>query len=290
MLSAPKSLYGKLVLSVSTIIVAVVSVFAVVTYLHHSARMKETEQKTVFLMARSLSLVCADYLLAEDYAAMETYLKRYAILPNILSIEVFDAQGNGLVDILHENGEARARFAGVGRKSLVVPVGTTPIMNAGKKRIVVLSPMGEGDALGWVRLQYGSRDIELLLKDIFRHTAVASLLGIFIGLAALLVVLRPISRAIREIAAFAQNLNERKGETMPVLTGVSEIEDLSLSLNEASLKLFFAEQALMRSSASVEEHAQRLTKELAERRLAEEKLSRFAHELKESHDDLRARS
>lgn len=285
---APKSLYGKLVLSVSTIIVAVVSTFAVVTFMHHAARMEETEQKTVILMARSLSLVCADYLLADDYAAMETYLKRYAILPNILNIEVFDARGNALADIIRENGEARARFAGAGRRSLVVPVAATPALSMEKGRIIVLHPIGEGDTLGWVRLQYGIGGIELLLKDIFKNTAAASLLGIFIGLAALIVVLRPVSRAIREIAAFAKNLNERKGETIPVLEGVSEIEDLSLALNETSLKLFTTEQSLIRSRASVEEHAKRLMEELAERRRAEDKLARSAQELKESHEDLRA--
>ena len=96
----PRGLYGKLVLSVSLIVIAVISVFGFITYKQQALRIETTATENLMLMAKSLSLSCADDLIVRDYARMETYLKRFAELRNVFEIQVYDESGNILSDIV----------------------------------------------------------------------------------------------------------------------------------------------------------------------------------------------
>ena len=71
----PRGLYGKLVLYVTLIIIAVISVFGFITYKQQVSRIEITANESVMLLAKNISLTCAEYVILYDYTNMEAYLK-----------------------------------------------------------------------------------------------------------------------------------------------------------------------------------------------------------------------
>lgn len=284
----PRGLYGRLILSVSLVITAVIVLFGFVTFRHQAARMEESARTTLSRTAKNLSLVCADYLLIDDYASLEVYLKRFAELPNILEIEVTDAAGKRVAHVAREGGTPRVRFTELGQVVRGKPEEHTPRVTAERNALHIWHPMSESGMLGWVHLSLSTVEIDVLRAIVLKNTAAASIIGLMIGLVALMLVLRPHARAVRYIAAFANRLKEKKGDEMAVQYGALELEELSRALNDTSRKLCEGDQDILSHQRDLEEKTNKLSRELDERIRAEVKLARSTEELREVHEDLRS--
>jgi len=293
----PKGLYGKLVLYVTLIMIAVISAFGFITYKQQISRIESNAHESVMLMAKNISFTCANDVIVNDYASIDAYLKRFAELQNVLEIQVFNKEGGILSDVVHGDGlPPRNRY---GSKPLSIPVSPEPSIQTDAEKIVALYPITVGKAiLGWARLQYGLSEIPYIQRAILRSTVLASILGTFVSFLALLTVLKPPTRLITKIADFAKKLDEVKGETIPVQHDFTEIEQLCDALNYASQKLYATERALMQHREHLEDLVtlraaelantnEELQRELAERKKAEERLSRHTRELRENNEELK---
>lgn len=286
----PRGLYGKLVLYVSLVVISVISILGVVSYRHYLFHWESSSRENVMLMARNLSLTCADYLIVRDYAGMEVYLKRFVELQNVLKIQVYDKDGNILSDIVHERGSLpQARY---GLEPLQLSGSLQPAAVTENGKTVVLYPITAGNTLGWVRLHYSLKEMQDMKSDVLLDTILMSVFATFLTFLALLIVLRRPALLIRRIADFAKRLDEIKGETIPVRQEFVEIEELCESLNHASKELCAHEQALISHRDKLEEEVagrtielsnanELLQQELAERKKAEEELKKSGQLYKE---------
>ena len=293
----PRGLYGKLVLSVSLIVIAVISVFGFITYKQQALRIETTATENLMLMAKSLSLSCADDLIVRDYARMETYLKRFAELRNVFEIQVYDESGNILSDIVLEYPlQPRSRY---GPKKINVRNLSAPSVNIEKGQMVALYPITAGNVIGWVKIYYELREISYMRTAILRNTLLVNVLGILISLLALIIVLRPPMRLIKKLSDFAKNLDKIKGETIPVNRSYLEIEQLCEALNYASQRIDTTEKALIQHSEDLEKQVagrtaelirsnELLQDELIERTHIEEALGEKNRELERTYSNLKA--
>ncbi|MEK6700615.1 MAG: ATP-binding protein [Nitrospirota bacterium] len=293
----PRGLYGKLVLYVTLIIIAVISAFGFITYKQQVSRIESTANESVMLLAKNISLTCAEYVILYDYTNMEAYLKRFAELKNILEIVIYDKQGKILSNVVHEDGlQPLTRYSS---ESLSIPDSSEPSLHIENGKMVALYPITvDSIIVGWARLQYGLREIPYIRRAVLRNTILASILGTFVSFLALLTVLKSPTRLITSIADFAKSLDKVKGETIPVHHDFTEIEQLCEALNYASQKLSATERELMQHQEHLENLVtlraaelamtnEQLQQELVERKKAEERLSRYARELKENNEELR---
>ena len=292
-----KGLYEKLVLYVSLIVITVIAVFGFVSYKQQVLRIERNANESVILMAKNISLTCAEYVIVNDYASINKYLERFAELPNVLETQIYDASGNILSDIVKGEGlQPQERY---GSKPLTPPVSLQPSIQFEKGRLVALYPITAGTTLvGWARLHYGLREIPYIQRAILGNTVFISILGILVSFVALLVTLRSPTRLIREIAIFAKRLDDVKGETIPVPHDFTEIEQLCEALNCASQQLYATEKALKQHRENLEELValrtaeaagtnEQLQAELRERKQAEGRLKTYSEDLLRINEELK---
>ena len=203
----PRGLYGKLVLYVTLIIIAVISAFGFITYKQQVSRIESTANESVMLLAKNISLTCSEYVILYDYTNMEAYLKRFAELKNILEIVIYDKQGKILSNVVHEDGlQPLTRYSS---ESLSIPDSSEPSLHIENGKMVALYPITvDSIIVGWARLQYGLREIPYIRRAVLRNTILASILGTFVSFLALLTVLKSPTRLITSIADFAKSLDK----------------------------------------------------------------------------------
>lgn len=248
----PRGLYGRLVLIVSSIIIVGILIHGVVNFRTQSRRSEDAIKQNALLMAKNLSLSCADYLIVNDYGGMEIFLKRFAEFTDILGIQVYDSKGQVLSDIVHERGSPpKPRFDSAPLK-ITEPLQET--VQIKDDQMIVLQPIVAGGTLGWVKVNYSMTEIAEMRQIIWRNSIILGVIGIIISIIALLIALRPPVHSIKRIADFARRLDEIKGETIPLERSSVEIEQLCSALNYASQELHSTERALI----SEKEHYQML--------------------------------
>ncbi len=292
-----KGLYEKLVLYVSLIVITVIAVFGFVSYKQQVLRIERNANESVILMAKNISLTCAESVIVNDYASINKYLERFAELPNVLETQIYDASGNILSDIVKGEGlQPQERY---GSKPLTPPVSLQPSIQFEKGKLVALYPITAGTMLvGWARLHYGLREIPYIQRAILGNTVFISILGTLVSFVALLMTLKSPTRLIREIAIFAKRLDDVKGETIPVLHDFTEIEQLCEALNFASQQLYATEKALKQHRENLEELValrtaeaartnEQLQAELRERKQAEGRLKTYSEDLMRINEELK---
>lgn len=239
----PRYLYGKLVLLVSSIVILIILAYGLINFIKQSNYFREIIKQHAVLMAKNLSLTCADYLILNDYGGMEVFLKRFAEFPDILEIQVYDSKGNVLSSIIHETGAPpKLHFGSV---PLKVPDSMQTSVQTKDEQMIVLQPIIAGSMLGWVKVSYSLDTIITMKKIIWRNSFLLSIAGIIVSFIALLIVLKSPLKSIKKIADFARNLDKIKGDTLQVEQSVVEVEQLSTALNYASRELHSKENALI---------------------------------------------
>jgi PAS domain S-box-containing protein len=238
-----KGLYGRLVLLVSFIVVLTIAAYGVINYIKQSRHSVDVIKQNAELMAKNLALSCVDYLVVNDYGGMEMFLERFAELPDISRIQVYDSKGSVLSDILHKPGFPPTLY--FDSPPLKVPASTQPFIKIEDEQMVILQPVVAGTVLGWVKVTYSLNIIKDTQGIILKNSVLVGIIGVIISFIAILIALRQPVNTIKRIAAFARRLDEVKGDVIPVERGPVEIEDLSSALNYASQKLYSTEKAIV---------------------------------------------
>jgi PAS domain S-box-containing protein len=239
----PRGLYGKLILLVSLILIVGILINGAVNFKTQSRHSEGIIKQNAVVMARNLSLSCADYLIVNDYGSMELFLTRFGEFPDILGIQVYDGNGNILSDIVHDRQSApKLRF---GSGPLKVPDSAQTSVQVKGNEMTVLQPIIAGNLLGWVKITYSMDMITAMKGIIWKNSLLLGIIGVAISFIALLIVLRPPVRSIERIADFARRLNDIKGRTIPVEHGFIELEHLSSAFNYASQKLHSTEKDII---------------------------------------------
>ena len=195
------------------------------------------------VLMQNFSESVAYYLVLQDYAGLESFLLKSAALPNVMALAVCEADGNLLVDIERQAGEtALARHT---RGHLVPPASDARSIVVGGRDMTIWQPVVAGDITAWLEARFSLETIRVMEGDILRSNLLFATLLMAVSAVALLLVMRPSLRAFGELAEFARELDERKGDVVHVATGVGEIAELAISLNYASKRLLSSELQLV---------------------------------------------
>lgn len=216
-------------------------------YFQTRATYDTTRNQAQFLVT-SLATNLAAHVLANDFIALEKILLAAADSGPLHEIQVIDAKGVVITDVVREPGkQARTRF----RHVSIIPPSSVAGMETIEDDIIYWSPLMPNANLGWVRAIYSLRAINLLQQDIQRKSIFVGLATLVISLILLMLFLKPRLQTLQSLREFADGLDRLLGEQLHVVDKSIEITALSNALNNASSRLHQYDLALKKSEEQV---------------------------------------
>lgn len=242
----PRSLHAQMALLSGLLLALTIALYGWYTAREQSAIAEKAILTEMQTLAQNLATASADYLVIRDFASLEQILIQSAEFPGVLSIQVTDAAGRRVGDVVRSENDAspRARF---GEPVLKPPAPFNPgqpFVQREADRLAVWHPVASGGILGWVRIDHSLRTIGEIRAQIRKSSLIAVVLSILASTTVLLAFLNRPMRAIRRATVFAQKLDELRGNRIPVDRTTIEIEQLGDALNEASARLLDSEERL----------------------------------------------
>jgi signal transduction histidine kinase/DNA-binding response OmpR family regulator len=237
----PQKLSTQLVLLYLLLLALSMTAFAIHGILEQSQHRAKQMTLQVQVLARNLAATTADYLLVRDYTSIELSLIRSTRFPGVLGIQICDANGKLLGDVIHTNGnEPEPRYT---QPPLSPPADAAVSVQISDNVMTVWQPVILGELLGWVKIRYSMQEIAHELANVWGNNTVVGLIILIIsGILVTLALRSPIS-SIRAYTEFASRLVECKGAQIPVVSKCLELKTLGSALNTVSNRL--SEQSMV---------------------------------------------
>ena len=208
---------------------------------------KVRAQMTV--VAQNLAAVSPIFLIAKDFAGLESSAYKFATPVELRSLLVTDENGKPIVGLRNKDG----RWNPDGdTKPVPLPVGRGVVF---PNENMLWYPIDDGRVLGWVRISYQSPTfLQVAYSHLGRSLVVVGLTCVmFVSL--LLFLLRSPMRAFDAVTEFAAHLDERKGARITPYKNNLELEVLANALNTVSIKLKSQQLDLERRQFALDQHA-----------------------------------
>ena len=141
----PRSLNGRLILLVSCILLATGVTHGWVTAHRQSAMLITAMRKHAAVMVHNFSHRCAYFLVLQDFAGLDAFLLQSAGLPDILHLQVCEADGSVVGDV--ENGPDGKPEVKQENNRLVPPATLAATIGIDGGELVVWQPIEAGDLL-----------------------------------------------------------------------------------------------------------------------------------------------
>lgn len=267
------SIYFKLVSLMCVILISATCCLGIITYVQSSKRLQATVNNDAAILARVIATSCSDHLVVNDFATIESFIKRFIFLKGITNIQISNRSGRIICDAyLDQEGIVSVKYED---RIATPPPTTQPSLVSMNGKTVVFHPITAGSIIGWVKLELSSAELQYARKSVLANTFWVSVVGMFISIIPMVFFISKPARSIQAIAAFAEALNDKKGETIQVDGSCKETRQLCESLNTASKELFKTEQTFIHHQNSLEKMVQErtLSLELANKELAQAKLA-----------------
>jgi len=236
----------QLVLQIPLLAALLITVTIVVyTWVATSNQLRVTERNIHQLgetLSENIAAASADYLLTNDFASLEQLLLKAADLPGIQRIQVSDAKGDLLSDVIRiDSGKPKAQF---GTKRLSLPKQNSELMEQDKTSMVHWHSVNVGGVLGWVRIQLSLDGLYAIRRQMWLDSMLTGLIGILVSASLMFLFLKKPMNAIRKASSFAMRLDKSQGHQLEIDNSSFEIQLLEKSLNDASMRLFKANKSL----------------------------------------------
>jgi PAS domain S-box-containing protein len=203
------------------------------------------------VMVHNFSDRCAYFLVLEDFAGLESFLLKSVELPNILRLQVCEADGHIVGDV--ESGPDMKQQASQKAIRLVPPAALSATTDIQGDELVIWHSIEAGDQLGWIKATYSLASIRKVQSETLIISIFLSLFWGSCSVVLLLFMLRPLVQSISTLTKFARDLNTHKGSQVTVKFNAAEMKELGSSLNYASTKLYASEQELIRGQETLQE-------------------------------------
>ncbi len=227
------------------VLVAGIASYAALQVRQEARGYRELVEASAGTMARAVTSSLARDLVLDNYAGLDDLLSQIIPLPGVLRLQVCEPGGQVLSDVRKVGRQAEPAVRPDPAR-LEPPSGTalvTEVLDGGDT-LVIWQPIASGHPLGWLRATLDQRPLQASVHAAATRAVLLSLLFIVLCLALLVVALRGPVRAIGDLAAFARQLDRRKGETVPLAGGTEETTQLAEAINYASGELARSEQRL----------------------------------------------
>lgn len=239
----PKRLNTQLILLVTCILLAVGVTSGGMTARRQAHAVLTIMRENAVLMTRSFAENAAHYLVLQDFAELEYFLLKSANLSDIVSIQVCEPDGAVVGHV--EQGSERQPHALPRLERISPPSSLSPMTIVGDDALVIWEPIVAGSLLGWIQVTYSMATIRVVQGEAWINGLTFAVLEVACSIALLLIMLRPLVRAIGRLTVFARCLDEHKGTHIDTKFKTIEIAELGEALNFASARLFSTEQQLL---------------------------------------------
>ncbi len=213
----------------------------------------EEQGDTVRRLMRNNAQALSEHLAAQaarnpgNAGDLEDPLHHLRAFPGLLSVAVVAPDGRVVAAVRRTAEGGVADGLGVARLDLPQAAGAQVVTgdDEAPERIVSWAPVGGEAGLGWIRTETDTRPARAARDHILQDSLLVGMLIIVLATVIVYVFMRAPMRAIRTAAAFATDLDQDFGATIPFEHGPQEIEALIYSLNRASLQLAEQREALV---------------------------------------------
>ena len=193
-------------------------------------------------LTRNLAISTSTPLLTGQYSQIEEMLVLHSSFPGVLNILIASEQGKPLITVAHGiGGDPQIRYGG---NTIPLPVTAQPVAEVRNDTMTVWQPVEGGALIGWLKIDFGLKQLRAIQTQTLLDGLIIGVLAIAFSTGLFLLILSRPMRAIAQAAAFARQLNQRRGEAFVPDRSAQELEQLGAALNEASLRLYEQERSL----------------------------------------------
>jgi len=257
----PQQLHHQLALMVSLALVLALSVLGGYTAREQADEALKSHQSKASALARQVAISARNPMLTNSLDQLEELVLRSADSPDVQAMQVLMPDGRSLTHARHQGDQMQVIYGKPGLH-LPIPAAAKPQMTQehNPDRLVVWHPIVTNLLVGWVRLEYDTRELKSLQWRIWRNTLVVAALAVSLCGLVLAWMMRKPMQALHRAQAFAKEITQADGRQLPIEPGPIEVMELTRSLNEASM---LVRQQLLIIEDWLKEH------QLHEARLAE---------------------
>ena len=243
-------------MSVFVALVSIVTITYLSAYISHQeskAAAKQLKHQAV-VVADNLAAAIGPYVVTRNYTSIEGILTRAAQFESIASMQVVDARGNMLSNVVkNKKGKIIPVFD---RIDYTMPSKVELTVNYSDNSMEIFNPVILGDVVGWVRIVYQFDKIDQAKIDIWKNNLTSGFFITLITVFMLILVLRKPVVSIKKYTDFADKLNEHNGELIKVDKRSIELNRLGTALNRASANLFEQHHQLQEALDDMEKVAE----------------------------------
>ena len=235
-LAPPYSLRTILLLALSALTVVVIVINGVIAY----QRISRDTLATVRQQADSIAALAAssntEALILNDIAAIESSLVQLVLLPGVERIALARQDGRLLVEVGLRDGRPVSRIGGRMALPDFAADGSAPSRDvpAGVHEAWRGVSVGDGRALGWVRVHYSLGQRRMELDRLWGRSITTLLLTIALILLLLPLILNWALRPIRQLSGIAGKLSGQIGHRIEIQSSSLEANLLAEALSQAS--------------------------------------------------------
>lgn len=203
-------------------------------------------------LADNIASASGNYIVSEDFGALEQLLLQSASYREVLAIKVSDKHGIVIGNVQRDSSGTPQP---VYEQAVIKPPGVIANKIAvDKGRLIIWVPV-ENASLGWMKLDYSLATIEAVQKNIWRNGIITALISIILSVAVLILLIRRPMRSISKATEFARELYKTHGQTIEVEKSVYEVEQLEHALNFAARRLYESNKDLNDFKYALDAHA-----------------------------------
>lgn len=203
-------------------------------------------------LARNISSAAGNYMVTEDFGALEQLLLQAASYKDVSALRVLDENGYTFSSVIrNSSGIPEPVYQ---RLKFQIPETPDETVLVQDDFLIVLIPVENG-TLGWTRLDYSLASITDIRSSLWRDGLATAFVALLVSIVLLVLLLRRPMSAIGKATEFARQLYKNTGEVMPVESATFEIEQLEYALNYASRSLFDTNKDLSDFKLALDSHA-----------------------------------
>ncbi len=209
----------------------------------------QTLKQQANVLASNLAATCAESLLKRDYSSIEQLLLRAIQFPGIDEIQVSDAKGRILGNVMRENGQGHSSYDMV---SLRIPDKADVSLEMRPGKMGGWHPIFRGELQGWGKVTHSLAAVAEIKRRIWTSNILFG--GFLLACSAFLVliILRRPMHSIERYASFADRIGKKHGEQVTVCTTSRELEGLGQALNRTSERLQEQDRAIQKALEDLE--------------------------------------
>ena len=262
----PKTLFGRLIILPSlAIIVSFIIIFVIVGYTQYHYLKTNIEHNSKVIM-KEIFASLEKYLLLDDYAEIESIMRRFSLIESIESISLINAQNIPLIEIKKDkNQEIQTSYNSPNRYKIIHS--SNNMLISTKERLhsyILYAPIIKAKELWYIRLEINKDYSYSKVLNLFIFgTFLALLFIVLVSTIIYFIINRPL-KDIKALTHFSWELDKRIGEQTYIVTPIREINDLTESLNRLSNKLYKNQIIMNEQYVALEEFNEKLSLKVEE--------------------------